>query len=277
MIRYTLLFFGALFLITWIATGSLFSPSNSEIGSIPTRYESETIEVDGTHGWYIPAKAHKACILLMHSIRSNRSGMLSRAEFLREEGYSSLVIDLYAHGKTQGEAITYGYKESESARSAVEFLYTKKECPKVVAIGYSLGGAASLLGNKPIDVDAYILEAVYPTIENALRNRLEIYFGFIGQKLAPLLYQQIPLRLGIRLEDLQPLSAIKKVNSPVLIMHGSEDKRTTLEEAILLYENAPYPKEFYKMNGAAHTNLYEFDRGTYKKIILQFLSKYVDT
>ncbi len=43
-----------------------------------------------------------------------------------------------------------------------------------------------------------------------------------------------------------------------------------------LYDNAPNPKEFYLMEGAAHTNLYEFDRENYQKIVLSFLSKYID-
>ncbi len=270
IISITLLFL----LLGWVAVGTLFSPARSEIGLKPNEYEA--VVINATHGWFLSAEAPKACMLLMHSIRSNRRQMLSRAQFLRDAGYSSFLIDLYAHGETQGEAITYGYKEASSARSAVAFLYSVKECPKVVSLGYSLGGAASLLGEEPINVDAYILEAVYPTIEDALRNRLEMHMGIIGQKLSPLLYQQIPLRLGISLASLQPQDAIKNIKSPVLIIHGTEDKHTTLKEAQQLYENAPAPKEFFPMQGAAHVNLYEFDREAYKKIVLEFLEKYIE-
>ncbi|MCG8429063.1 MAG: alpha/beta hydrolase, partial [Chromatiales bacterium] len=181
-----------------------------------------------------------------------------------------------AHGETPGERITYGYQESESAHSAVKFLYTQKNCSKVVSLGSSLGGAASLLGDKPIDVDGYILEAVYPSIESAVENRLKVRLGTFSEILAPLLYQQIPLRLGITLDLLQPVAVIKTVKSPVLIMNGTEDKRTTIEEAKSLYNNAPHPKKFVQIDGASHTDLYNHNSDLYKKVVLDFLSKYVD-
>ncbi|MCG8428805.1 MAG: lysophospholipase [Chromatiales bacterium] len=252
------------------------SPAYAQIGSPSVEHGAEAVVFENVHGWYYPTQAHKACILLMHGIRSNRKEMVGRAIFLQEEGYSSFAVDLQAHGETPGERITYGYQESESAHSAVRFLYTHKGCSKVVSLGSSLGGAASLLGNKPIEVDGYILEAVYPSIENAVQNRLKIRLGTLGQILAPLLYQQIPLRLGITLNSLQPVAAIKNVNSPILIMNGTEDEHTTIEEAKSLYNNAPHPKEFVQIDGASHTDLYNYNRDQYKKAVLDFLSKYVD-
>jgi len=201
--------------------------------------------------------------------------MSGRARFLRKEGYSSLAIDLQAHGEAPGVGLTYGYLESESARSAVKFLYAKKSCHKVVALGNSLGGAASLLGEKPLNVDGYILEAVYPNIKDAVRNRLEIRAGVFGKVLAPLFYMQIPVRMGVELKSLRPYDAIKNIKSPVLIINGTDDKRTTLDEARSLYENAPQPKVFYQVEGAPHTNLYEYERENYKKAVLKFLEKYI--
>ena len=215
----------------WMAGSSLSSPANATVIVPHVSYKLESIEVKGVHGWYIPSTAHKACVLLMHGVRSNRKEMLGRAEFLREEGFSSFAIDLYAHGETAGEHITYGYKESNSARIAVDYLYKDKNCEKVVALGNSLGGAASLLGERPIAVDGYILEAVYPSIEKAVANRLAMRFGQAGRLLAPILYMQIPMRLGVELEKLQPIEAIRSINAPVLVINGSHDQRTTLAKA----------------------------------------------
>ena len=263
-------------LIVWNVGDHLSSPAYAQIGSPSVEHRAEAVVFENVHGWYYPTQAHKACILLMHGIRSNRKEMVGRAIFLQEEGYSSFAVDLQAHGETPGERITYGYQESESAHSAVKFLYTQKNCSKVVSLGSSLGGAASLLGDKPIDVDGYILEAVYPSIESAVENRLKVRLGTFSEILAPLLYQQIPLRLGITLDLLQPVAVIKTVKSPVLIMNGTEDKRTTIEEAKSLYNNAPHPKKFVQIDGASHTDLYNHNSDLYKKVVLDFLSKYVD-
>jgi len=270
----TFIFVG--FVSVWIAGGQLSSPVFAKVGLPPSEHSSENVVFEDVQGWYFPATEHRACILLMHGIRSNRNEMVGRAIFLKDEGYSSFVIDLQAHGETPGQEITYGYKESNSARSSLKFLRTNKNCEKIIAIGRSLGGAASLLGHAPIEVDGYILEAVYPSIETAVSNRLKIRFGAAGEMLSPLFYHQIPLRLGVGLEELQPLNAIRNIKSPVLIMNGTEDQRTTIEEAQLLFNNAPHPKVFIKVEGASHANLYNYNPMQYKEAILSFLSKYID-
>ena len=271
-----IVFFGFGFSFLWIVGGKLSSPAFAQAGLPPSQHTVENVEYEDVHGWYFPSKHHKACILLLHGVRSNRREMLGRAIFLKEEGYSSFTIDLQGHGETPGEGITFGYRESESAQSAVEYLRTKKYCTKVVTIGSSLGGAATLLGHSPIDVDGYILEAVYPSIEVAIERRLEIRLGAVGKILAPLLYLQIPFRLGIDLDALQPSASIRNIKAPVLIMNGTEDQRTTIGDARQMYINAPSPKEFVEFGGATHTNLYKYSPNEYKNTVLGFLSKYVD-
>lgn len=260
----------------WVVGGQLSSPVITQIGSPPKGRMTETVIFNNVHGWYFPAKGHKACILLMHGIKSNRSEMVSRTDFLVNNGYSSLAIDLQAHGETPGEQITFGYQESKSAHAAVKFLKNKKSCKKTVALGSSLGGAASILGQEPIKVDGYILEGVYPSIETAVRNRLSIRLGTVGEWLAPLFYEQIPLRLGVQLDRLKPSDAIRKIRSPVLIMNGTHDKRTTIADAKRLFDNAPEPKVFVEVKGAAHVNLYNYNPNQYKQVVLRFLNKYID-
>ncbi len=259
----------------WAAAGTLSSPANTKVGSPPSALEIDVVSAEDIQGWYVQSDEHKACVLLMHGVRSNRREMIGRSDFLRQAGYSSFAIDLQAHGESPGEKITFGYLESNSARAAANYLYQEKSCPKVVSLGSSLGGAASLLGEVPLNVDGYILEAVYPSIEHAVENRLEMRIGSLGRILSPLLYMQIPLRLGVELESLSPLDAIKRIHAPVLVMNGESDKRTTLNEARSLYDNAPSPKAFFEVKGAPHTNLYEYDRETYKKVVLGFLEQYV--
>jgi len=261
--------------LTWLAGGKLIAPSYTSVGKPPTTLVSENIVYENVHGWFFPATTQLACVLLMHGVRANRTQMVNRAEFLVSDGYSSFAIDLQAHGETPGTEITFGFRESNSAASAVKFLRVEKNCTKVVALGSSLGGAASLLGTVKLPVDGYILESVYPSIEIAVENRLKIRFGDFGKLFAPLLYRQIPLRLGVRLSDLQPSAAIRNLKSPVLIMNGADDKRTTISDAEMLYQNAPDPKLFIKVEGASHEDLYNFQPAIYRKNVIEFLSKYI--
>lgn len=256
----------------WIAAGQLSAAAPAKIGTPPSGSSFEVVSFAGVHGWYLPVSGANSCILLMHGVRSNRREMIARAVFFSNEGFSSLAIDLQAHGEAPGEAITFGYKEAESARNAVVFLREVKRCNKVVALGNSLGGAAALLGPMPLNVEGYILEAVFPSVQKAVRNRLRMRIGKIGDLIAPLLYQQIPIRLGIHLNQLQPAEAIKNIKAPVLIINGTDDRRTTPEDALRLYANAPESKAMLWIEGAGHTNLFEFERATYASAVLKFLS-----
>jgi alpha-beta hydrolase superfamily lysophospholipase len=259
-------------LVIWMVGGQLSAAVLTNIGSPPSNVPFEAVSYESVRGWYLPASKQSSCILLMHGVRSNRREMVGRAIFLRKEGFPSLAIDLQAHGETPGKEITFGYKEAESARKAVRFLRQIKGCEKVIALGSSLGGAAALLGIEPLNVDGYILEAVYSRIEKAVQNRLRMRIGAIGDLFAPLLYRQIPVRLGIELVELQPVEAIRNVKAPVLILSGTEDLRTTKKDTLALFNNAPEPKTLVWINGAGHANLFKFDRDIYGEAVLKFLA-----
>lgn len=160
--------------LVWAAGGYLSKSVNQTV-NMPDDFE--TVIFNRTHGSFLKSETNRVCALLMHGVRSNRESMIGRAFFLKEMGIPSLLIDLQAHGETPGEEITFGIRESVDAANGVQFLKTAKQCGQVVAIGQSLGGASALLGNGPIQVDALVLESVYPTIEEAVQDRLEMRLG----------------------------------------------------------------------------------------------------
>ena len=95
--------------------------------------------------------------------------MMGRARMLNAAGYPALTIDLQANGESPGQVTTEGYRESLDARAAVAWLRRRPGVRRVAIIGFSLGGAAALLGpDGPVAADALVLEAVYPTIEEAI-------------------------------------------------------------------------------------------------------------
>jgi len=186
-----------------------------------------------------------------------------------------LLFDFQAHGESEGSSITFGYLEAADARSAVAFINDLLPGEPVGIIGISLGGAACVLGEEPLDVDAMVLESVYSDVTSAVRNRLRIRFGAIGPWLSPLLISQLQPRLGIDPEVLRPVDGIGSVKCPVLLIAGTEDRRTTLDESTRLYEAAPEPKEFWPVPGAAHVDLYRFVENEYEGKVIAFFQTYL--
>ncbi|ANM32204.1 hypothetical protein ABI59_10965 [Acidobacteria bacterium Mor1] len=262
--------------------GSLAAPAPAVIGDPPADLPVESVAIaDGRggtlKGWFIPAEGKtRAGVLLAHGVRANRRSMLARAQFLREQGYASLALDLQAHGESDGEQITFGYLESQDVRNGVEALRGRIGGKPVAAIGVSLGAASCVLGEKPLPVDALVLESMYSSIELATANRLRARFGAPGAWAFPLLTMQLPLRSPIPQGYLRPLERIGSVSAPVLLLGGRDDLATTAAETRALFEAAPEPKDLWIVDGAGHVDLHRAAQEEYERRILLFFELYLD-
>jgi uncharacterized protein len=272
----TLLFAGiaAIFVAGWV----LAAPVQLPVGNPPADLNAKSIsfasDSDATvHGWWCPTANSHGAVLLLPGIRANRLSMVERARFLRRADYSVLLIDLQATGETKGDHITFGWKESRDAIAAVDFIHQKKPSDRVAIIGSSLGGAAALLATPPLKVDALILEAVYPTIEIATRNRMENYLGPIGLIVTPLLLKQLQPRLGISSTQLSPIDHMAQVQCPVLIMSGEKDRNTRPKDTQMLFSQASMPKQLWFVPQTGHVDLHQASPHEYEQRVLHFLAQ----
>ena len=115
-----------------------------------------------------------------------------------------------------------------------------------------MGGAAALVGSDSLDVNALVLEAVYPDIATAVANRIDMRLGAIGRAMAaPYVYVMGPI-LGIDASALRPVDRLKSFKGPLLMIAGSEDRHTTITETKAMFASANEPKELWVVDGAAH-------------------------
>lgn len=233
------------------------------------------------HGWWIPAedpKSVRGVVILAHAVRGWRLTMMNRARLLRREGYTTLVFDFQAHGESPGEFITLGDRESEDLRGAIRFVQQRAPSLPRAIIGWSLGGAAALLARPPIDqdplsVEALVIEAVYPTIDEAIHARTR-RFGFVGGLAARILLAQAGL-YDIERERLRPIDALGNLDLPVLSLVGAEDHRTPLEQSRRLLSVAPRGESLVVFEGAAHVDLLEHDSAQWRAAVLPFLAEHL--
>lgn len=254
----------------WRTGTQLAQPANRPVRMAGAGFES--IQSGRTRGSLLRAAGATRCALLMHGIRADRRAMAPRALMLRDLGLTSLAIDLQAHGETPGAMITFGHREAQDASNGVAYL-RGLGCRKVLVIGQSLGGAAALLGDGPVAADAFVLESVYPTIEDAVANRLAIRFGAAGRLAAPLLYLQILVRTGAASAQLRPIDAVGRLRAPLLVAGGTLDRQTPPGETRRLFEAAPGPKTLWLVDGAAHQDLHAYDPVQYRARLAAFINE----
>ena len=197
------------------------------------------------------------------------------AGFLFEAGYAVLMFDFQAHGESLGSHITFGYLESRDAQAAVAFAKSRFPGKSVGVIGLSLGAAAAALAEPALDVQALVLEMMYPTVVEATKDRIAMRLGAPGRLLSPLLTAQLKWRIGCTMDDLRPIDRVEKMTAPKLFIAGAEDRDTPLAEAKEIFARAAEPKTFVPFEGARHEDLLKLAPERYQRVILEFLETHL--
>ena len=265
-------------LVCWTSGSLLIAPARATLPTIPVGAEPVAFGSNSgatVRGWYFANTNATTSIVLMHGVRGNRADLTERALFFKGLGFNVLTFDFQAHGESSGEHITFGKLESLDAIAAVRYAHSLLPNQPVIALGVSLGGAASLLAGAQLDVDALIVESVYSDIEQAIENRLNKRIPHSGF-LAPLLLWQLSPRLGIEATELSPLAGAAQINFPTLVLSGSEDRHTLLWETRAIHQAIPAAKNLHIFNGASHQNLHRFDPLAYRTVVINFICQTVE-
>lgn len=266
-------------LASWFVTGRLVAARPRAVGAPPADLRATAFLVESDSGaaiagWHARARPGCGVVVLVHGIYGTRRAMVERARLLLAADYSTVMIDLRAHGESPGDTITLGDLERHDVRAAVA--YARREHPgeAVGLIGVSLGGVAAVLAS-PLDVDALVIESVYPDIDTAVRNRVAAQLGPLAWLPATLLLVQLEPRLGVARSALRPLDRMAGLGCPVLLLSGAEDPHTTVADTRTLFDAAREPKELWLVDGAGHVDLHAAAPAAYAARIGGFLGRHL--
>jgi pimeloyl-ACP methyl ester carboxylesterase len=259
-----------------LGVGEMLSrPARSIVGDAPPDLHAVSVHIGGVAGWMIRGQPGQGAVLLLHGVRANRTEMLGRARFLARDGYTVLLIDLPAHGESSGARITFGAREKDGVLAALAWLRQQAPGERIGAIGVSLGAAALVLAHPAPALDAVVLESMYPTIEEAVANRLRVRLGAPGAWSTPLLVQQLPWRVQVQPAALRPIVDMAALASPVFIISGTDDTQTPPAETRRIFAAAPAIKQLWLVDGAAHVNLYAYAGLAYETRVGNFLAAHL--
>lgn len=264
----------------WFTGSSLIKPSHYVVNPPPKDLPCTVVSfMSGSgaemRGWYVPVPgAHKA-VLLLHPSGGDRTSMLNYARFLRPAGYATLMVDLRAHGESTGDSRTFGWYESKDAISAVAWLRQTVPGTKVAVIGTSLGGASALLAKGDLNADAIVAQSVYSELRTAIWNRVDMRFGSLAaDTFSCLLTCQVPLRLGLDINQISPVKAAAFTTCPLFVIHGTEDHHAHLSEGRAIFDACPSPKkQWWPIQGAGHVDLCTYAGPEYQRRVLAFLDE----
>jgi alpha-beta hydrolase superfamily lysophospholipase len=234
-------------------------------------------------GWkVVPASPNGDWVLLFHGVSDNRTGDLGHAEFLLRHGYSVVMMDSRAHGKS-GDMATYGWKERYDTVAITDALYTTEKVRHLYAHGVSMGAAIALQS-----------AAVEPRLaavsaEDPFANLREVTYDYAGLDVSPFLgktlfrpasifaMRAVALTGGFNPDEVSPEKAVALRPFPVLLICGTNDHRIPCRHAEAIYNAAMGPKELWIVQGAGHALALGQAPAEYENRVVSFFEKYPGT
>ncbi len=192
------------------------------------------------HAWWLKSDNPAApTVLYLHGARWNLTGSVSRIDRWKKLGFSVLAVDYRGFGESTDISPTeeLAYEDAEAAWNYLVRLAPGKQH---FIVGHSLGGAiATELARRHPDASGLVLEATFTSVRDMISHSK---WGFL------------PVGLILN-QEFNTLGKIGEVKMPVLVTHGTNDSIVPIEMGERLFNAAPAPKRFVRVEGAGHHNL----------------------
>ena len=211
------------------------------------------------HGLWLdadqPASSKTPVLLYLHGARYNVTGSAPRIRRMQELGFAVLAIDYRGFGKSTAllpsEASAY-----EDARAAWDWLALKYPNNPRYIFGHSLGGSIAInLASEVTDERGTIVEGTFTSIADVVGSS---EWGWV------------PLSMLIT-QRFEAVNKVKSIGSPLLVVHGGQDRLILPRLGQKLFEAAAEPKQFLLVEGGSHYNTNQVGQPQYRQALAELM------
>jgi len=223
--------------------------------------------------WYMRADSAKGTVILFHGLNSNKGNVLGEAYEFLSFGYNTMVIDIRAHGNSEGVANSIGYKESEEVKLAYDYVLKKGE-KNIVLWGMSLGAViiSKAIWQYDLHPQKVILEMPFNRLQDHIRARARIS-GFPGEPFGFFVTLWTGLEQGYWGYGHNTTKYVRKINCPVLLQWGNADEYVLKNETEKIFNAIGSEKKKLEIyEGAGHWPLLGANESKWEKTVSDFLS-----
>jgi pimeloyl-ACP methyl ester carboxylesterase len=218
--------------------------------------------------WYCDRGRGSPLVILFHGYAAEKSSLLDEARVFLGLGASVMLVDFRGSGGSSASYTTIGLLEAVDVAAVAGYVRANLSHARVVLFGQSMGGVAILrsVRNHGIRSDAVILEGVFDTMLNTVRNRFEA-IGVPSFPSAQLLVFWGARRWGFDGFSHNPVDYAGSLRDPVVFMHGEDDTRARLQQGRRVFDAVPGRKTFVKFDNTGHGSYLAADPARWRSAV----------
>ncbi len=257
-----------------------WGPKMVEIARIMESAKCEIVTVKAWDGLMLSGRLYEyhpgaPLILAFHGYRSmalrDCAGAFALAQKL---GFNILAVDQRSHGKSEGNAVTFGIRERYDCLDWIQYACERYgRGHPIVLSGISMGAATVLSAAEldlPENVCCILADCPYSSpaaiIEKVAKDR-----GYPGELAMPVIRLGAKLLGGFDLDESGAADAVRQTKMPILLIHGEDDRFVPCDMSREISSNCGCKIEFYTFPDAGHGLCYIMDPKRYEKICVDFL------
>jgi hypothetical protein len=223
--------------------------------------------------WLVKRKHARGTVVYLHGVGDCKISGVDLATFLYGQEYNVFLYDSRHHGESGGKYCTYGFFERHDVSTVLDYLQQRTDLNvgNIGVFGTSMGAAVAIQA-AAIDarIAAVVAEASFTTLRSIAvdyqRRLIKLPWHFL-RNVAFARSQKVA---GFKARFVAPIEDVKKLQCPILFIHGVEDTFVDVEHSKELYRVAREPKELLLINGANHNNVWEIGGNKYKNALTAF-------
>lgn len=204
-------------------------------------YTEVWIPVDGAtlHALQLKQAHPRGVVFFLHGNAGNLDSWTTGVDFYQRVNYDLFIVDYRGYGKSTGHIQSEAQLHAD-VRAAYDTMAALYRDIPVVIYGRSLGTALAASLARDVDPTLLILVSPFSSLATAAAEQYPWAPGWI-------------LRYPLRTDKI-----ISGIKSPILLVHGSDDKLIPLAHSERLKALARSPTELVVVPGAGHHDIHQF-------------------
>ena len=189
-------------------------------------------------------------------------------------GHNVLLIDERAHGRSEGNTISFGILERLDLPCWVNYAMERfGDQVQIFLFGVSMGGATVLMASDldfPPNVKAIIADCPYAKPLDVIYH-VGKSTSFPNWMIKPFSILAARIYGNFDILETDAVRAVQHAKVPVLIIHGEDDRYVPCEMSEAVEQANPRMVRRFTFPGAAHGISYLVDTARYHRIVKDFL------